>query len=367
MEKNPKNRRVTLKDVAEAANVSVMTVSNVVNGRLEYVSERTRVSVQREIERLNYRTVDTARALRTGETKTIGTLIVLNPLEDRFGSRELDVAFRSFAHQTGEKGFRVTLKSRPRAAAQDGLGEFSSSVDGVCVLSLDDHVHCRLTASKIAELGKPVIVCAPKGEEDFDERMMAFVDDESFSAGERLAAELIENGVTKLILLDSNFVSASVRERIKGLSTETTQRGMVVENFVTPHGSKTAIVDQLETRTADFQQPTCIVALNEVQAQAVLIDLTQRGYSVPQDIQVACLNLNPAKPYRSPDGRSDFPSMITGIWSDSWRIGSAAATALLSRLQTGTFPFHYMSVACTIKVGTTTGRVVAKPVKSALP
>ena len=360
------NQRTTLKDVAAAANVSVMTVSNVVNGRTQYVSERTRVVVQREIERLNYRTIDAARALRTGETKTIGALVVLNPLEDRFGTRELDVAFRSFAHQAGEKGYRIVLNSKPRATALDGILEYIDGVDGVCVLSLDDHDHCRKIGRAIADAGKPVIICSPIGGEDYSENMISFVDDESSSAGAQLVSLLIRNKVKSILLLESNFISASLDDRIASAEHEAAARGISFVPLSTRHGSEAAIMEFLSKDSAIVPSKTCIVTLNERQAQSVLVVLSQHGLAVPRSIQVACLNLDPTKPYRSPDGRSEFKSAITGVWSDSWRIGSVAASALLTRLETGKFPFRTISVSCTIKQGTTTGLVARSRLPASL-
>ena len=47
--------RIKLSDIASAANVSVTTVSNVVNGRLDTMSEQTRARVETAIRDLNYR------------------------------------------------------------------------------------------------------------------------------------------------------------------------------------------------------------------------------------------------------------------------------------------------------------------------
>ena len=69
-------RRATLKDVAAAADVSPMTVSNVLNGRLQYVSTDTRQRVEREIARLGYRRQSHARNLRSAEPRSIGMVII---------------------------------------------------------------------------------------------------------------------------------------------------------------------------------------------------------------------------------------------------------------------------------------------------
>lgn len=53
---------VTLKDIAREANVSVMTVSNVVNGNLSKVSKEKAAQIQEIIRRRNY--VQNASALQ---------------------------------------------------------------------------------------------------------------------------------------------------------------------------------------------------------------------------------------------------------------------------------------------------------------
>src|SRR5690606_28783339 len=71
-----RKRRATIKDVARAADVSPMTVSNVLNGRMQFVSVATRKRVEREIERLGYRRSTHARSLRVSEQRSIGMVIV---------------------------------------------------------------------------------------------------------------------------------------------------------------------------------------------------------------------------------------------------------------------------------------------------
>jgi LacI family transcriptional regulator len=76
MKKVVHDRSATLKDVARAAGVSSMTVSNFVNGRLGEMSRETRERVEQEIKRLNYRPSTSARSLRRSERLSIGLVIV---------------------------------------------------------------------------------------------------------------------------------------------------------------------------------------------------------------------------------------------------------------------------------------------------
>lgn len=63
-----------MKDVARAAGVSTMTVSNVVNGH-PHVRDDTRVRVLEAIDRLGYRMNIAARSLRAGKTGVIGLAV----------------------------------------------------------------------------------------------------------------------------------------------------------------------------------------------------------------------------------------------------------------------------------------------------
>ena len=69
-----KNKRVTLKDIAAEAGVSMMTVSNVLNGRGS-VSRDTSQRVTEIARRLNYRPNQVARSLRVEETRTLGVVV----------------------------------------------------------------------------------------------------------------------------------------------------------------------------------------------------------------------------------------------------------------------------------------------------
>lgn len=97
-----RGRRPSLRDVAEAASVSLMTASRAVNDG-ERVAPETRARVLREAERLGYRPSQTARALRSRESKLIGLLTpnVMLPVHIEIIQGARDVAAR--------EGYRIFL------------------------------------------------------------------------------------------------------------------------------------------------------------------------------------------------------------------------------------------------------------------
>ena len=66
-------KKVTIKQVAEAAGVSAMTVSRVLNNRPD-VSPQTRERVQQVIDELGYRPSAIARSLIQGKSHTLGVV-----------------------------------------------------------------------------------------------------------------------------------------------------------------------------------------------------------------------------------------------------------------------------------------------------
>lgn len=76
-------RKAAIKDVAEAAGVSIKTVSRVVNG-VSTVDPALRERVERAIRSLDYVPSPTARSLRTGSASLVG--VVVDAIDDPFFS-----------------------------------------------------------------------------------------------------------------------------------------------------------------------------------------------------------------------------------------------------------------------------------------
>ncbi len=68
--------KVTIKDIADEANVSIATVSRVINGK-DKVKEETRLKILKTIGKHNYQPDQTARTMVMKETKTIGLIVGL--------------------------------------------------------------------------------------------------------------------------------------------------------------------------------------------------------------------------------------------------------------------------------------------------
>jgi len=68
-------KRITIKDVAERAGVSISTVSQYLNGRYNYMGEETKKRIKKAVTDLEYRPNFMARNLKNRSTKTIGIIV----------------------------------------------------------------------------------------------------------------------------------------------------------------------------------------------------------------------------------------------------------------------------------------------------
>src|SRR6056297_2086763 len=73
-------KKVTIKEVAKQADVSIATVSHVIN-ETRYVSPELTDRVERAMEELGYKPNAVARSLKTEKTQTIGLIVsdISNP------------------------------------------------------------------------------------------------------------------------------------------------------------------------------------------------------------------------------------------------------------------------------------------------
>ena len=67
--------KIKLIDVANLAGVSKSTVSQYLNGRFDYMSDKTKVRIKLAVEELNYVPNPIARSLKLDKTKTIGVVV----------------------------------------------------------------------------------------------------------------------------------------------------------------------------------------------------------------------------------------------------------------------------------------------------
>lgn len=126
-------KKVTVKDVAREAGVSVATVSYIMNNRTDQkISSQTRKKVLQIANLLNYRPSHAAKSLATGRNNIIGVAYHLNP---NTPSRNLEIT--SFVNMLIERMNRMQydVLFMPVKAVEDNL-PINQNIDAIIAIDL---------------------------------------------------------------------------------------------------------------------------------------------------------------------------------------------------------------------------------------
>lgn len=300
--------RVSMADVAAAAGVSAQTVSRVANGSPR-VDPTTRARVEKAMGDLGYRMHRAARALRTGQTSTIG--LVVSTLASVGNSRMLQAiseaaATRDYALAVvtvGERGIREAF-ARLR----------SQGVDGAVVLN---------EATELARDVDPpgdlhlVVVDSPP-----DERFSIVQTDHA--GGARAAVEhLLALGHDTVHHVAGPARSFAAVERERAWRAALADAGRFVPEPVRgdwTSASGHAAVSALTDATAVF-------VANDQMALGALRAFADAGRRVPEDVAVVGFDdIVDAAEYRPP---------LTTVRQDFDALGARAVAALVAAIEGG--------------------------------
>lgn len=97
--------KITLKEIAEMAGVSVMTVSNVIRGKNSRVSVETKAKIQALVKKYNYVPNQNASNLRSGKSRLIGVLFYNKSQTIDFTDPFISSVLTGIERMAKEKGY----------------------------------------------------------------------------------------------------------------------------------------------------------------------------------------------------------------------------------------------------------------------
>ncbi len=287
----PKPRRpaatavATIQDVARLAEVSVSTVSNVLNGRENRMRQETLQRVRQAIETLGFRPNQSARQLKTGHMPMLGLLVpsIANPF---FGTlaRWVEAAAQ-------DRGYGVVLCNTQRdpdrelAYAQAFMAQGIRGVIVGSALQGQEHLEPMIAAG-MAVLG-------------FDRTSentslaMDFVSMDNRRAGTMAAEHLIALGHRRLVYVSPVLRSQNRVARLAGARAACERAGVEFVEHVAASRSQYEEGEMAEVgRSAALdlvrqgERATGWVAMNDMAGVGVLAGLHEAGLRVPDDASV---------------------------------------------------------------------------------
>ena len=273
-------RAASIKDVAAHADVSVGTVSNVLN-RPHLVSEATRARVHGAIEALGFVRNEPARQLRAGSSRAIAYLML-----DASNPFFTDVArgVEEVARSAGMAVYLCSSDQDPRREADYYDLLLEQRVRGVLITPLD--AGSRQLRSLPAK-GVPVVLVDNRIADD----SLCSVGVDDVMGGRLAAGHLVEQGHERIAVIGGRPVLPQVRDRIEGARAAVHAAGL--------RGSALTVLgtdglDVAEGRAAGQRlaglpkatRPTAAFCLNDLIALGLLQEMTRFGVRVPGDLSI---------------------------------------------------------------------------------
>jgi LacI family transcriptional regulator len=266
--------RVTIRDVAEQAGVSVATVSKVINQRYGVAAD-TMARVQAVISELGYEASLVAQSLRNHRTNVIGILVAdLEPF-----STEL---LKGAADAIRGSGFELVVYSAGGRTG-DMVGwerRYLSRLSGTLV---DGAVLVTPTVVDV-QYGAPVVAVDPHtGSSGFPT-----VDADSLRGGRLATEHLLGLGHRRIALLAGRADLQSAKLREHGYREALAAAGVPFDDSLVCDGGYDAEVSKLAAREllTGPRRPSAVFAANDVTAIATIEVALALGLRVPEDLSV---------------------------------------------------------------------------------
>ncbi|MEL4025857.1 catabolite control protein A [Lysinibacillus endophyticus] len=269
---------VTIYDVAREANVSMATVSRVVNGN-QNVKPATRKKVLEVIERLEYRPNAVARGLASKKTTTVGVIIpdISNNIyaEAARGIEDIATMYRyniilANSDQNEEKELSLL----------DTM--YGKQVDGIVMMSdaVTPKLHQSMDHSPV-----PIVLAGTVDESN----QFASVNIDYFQASYEAVQMLIANGHKRIAFVSGPLHNTiNSKFKLEAYKKALIDAGLEIdEQLILPEeGSYDSGIEALETVITLEQPPTAFFAGSDELAIGIIHGAQDRGLKVPEDIEV---------------------------------------------------------------------------------
>ena len=271
--------RISIRDVAKEAGVSVATVSMVLNENPR-ISRATHIRVQRVIDNMGYRPNRLAQSLSSRFTQVLA--VMLPPLRHAFADAYFGEILSGISDRAGKLGHKLLIEqAKPQYIKEGKHIELYERrfVDGVLCVGFNEK-HTFLTDLR----QYPMILVDNR----FGDGMLDYVHCDYRLGAKQAMNCLLQLGHRNIGMIYAAPESPTSRDVMDVYKTRLTDAGTapadswMVDGMFTDEGGAAA-AQELITRHPNI---TAILCGNDKMALGAIRSLTQRGYQVPRDISI---------------------------------------------------------------------------------
>ncbi len=267
----------TMKDVAELANVSITTVSHVIN-ETRYVSDELTARVKQAMKALDYYPNSLASSLRSGKTKIVG-LMIPDISNQFFAEISRKIEDNGYAY-----GYSVILcNTNENAEKEESYFHvlIAKQVDGIIFISAGDDSK-NIEKSLAANI--PIVVV----DRDVKNINADVVLVDNFKGGYTAVQHLIQLGHRRIACITGPSPITPSAQRVAGYQQALEESAIPVDEDLIVTGdfsyeSGRAAMEKLLSRA---EVPTAVFACNDMMAIGAIQTANDHGLQIPHDISI---------------------------------------------------------------------------------
>ena len=325
-------RRRTLRDIADALDLSVTPVSRGLAGKSD-ISERTKQLIRAEADRIGYVPNVQARSLVSGSMMTIG-LVITNPSNPFYAQLISSIEFTARA-----AGYSLVFglsEESPQVESSTVDTLLRSGVDGAIIVPVQagDDPWRRLRTARI-----PAVLV----NRDLPGSGWDLVGTDSAQGAYLATRAALRQGARSVVLLEEDLPISTIQQRIDGFGRALAEAGISARDSVikvpTRRAENVALPWQadegyrLAQEVLDERRVDAVVVGNDYFALGLYKAIAERGLRVPDDIAVVGFGDYPFAGYLTPP--------LTTVRLPAAEVGRTAVDLLLNRLKSaGSEPVH---------------------------
>lgn len=308
--------RVTIKDVARAAGVSLGSVSNVINSSPK-PSDALKARVLAAADELGFEINRAAQTLRSKRSKVIG-LVTTSTVTDYL--RGLADALDVIATRNGFELLQSFSRQDTRLEYKRVRSLLQRQTDGIIFLpGLEpDQAFDALYAAR-----RPTVVI----DRLFDDHRFDYVVPDHERAMRDLVQLFVAKGHQRLAFIPQNIQVATTRQRLRGLDLVVrAEAPRLTAHIIEWPSDPAALEDMLSTMVYGDAGVTGVIAGNSHVAISIIEACTRAGITVPETISLATFDDPPWAQILTPPLTSIY-NPADAIADEVWRLMSRQLTA----------------------------------------
>ncbi|KTD84901.1 LacI family DNA-binding transcriptional regulator [Paenibacillus etheri] len=320
--------KVTISDIAKAANVAKSTVSKVLNDSPK-ISQETKQKVREIMKEMNYTPSSIATGLAKQSSCNIGLLVdmskeseflnqffynIIGGIESVIAPLKYELTISNVQHSSPEGHFLNRLV-------------FSKRVDGIIA---NNSVLTDELSEELNRLAFPYIsigeIMTPGSWVDFDNE----------AGGSMLTEHLVEQSYSKIAFLGGQQQEKIYTHRLGGYLSALQQADLTVHQQwiinckADEHDSYHAALELLQRE----DRPDSVVCMNSYVAFGVLQAAKALGIDVPSELGIAAFDEYPLSRYTTPP--------LTSLNIDTFKLGVSSGQLLMERIRGNDMPHKHL-------------------------